>query len=273
MRTTSVSIALAVAIAWPLADEASACVLVPVTTIESGNQDDRAANARRAARQMTAARRISALRELESGIDPAAQLAEMLVPNVRPTHIVYTNCGPDNEIDHADGAETPEDWLAGTRFAGRAEEFEELWYGFEGETLGTMCNAEFRRRFAAHLRRRLSEADLRESYLSLAARWHRIAWPHSTLRRLVAFAGEARRPPLRWTTEERWQERDIARWMRVTRPGRALTQALDDFWSDSAPLLGDDRLMCPDAVARWPEAQARIVALVEARIAEREASR
>lgn len=269
MRLLTASIATALALSLPLADEAAACVLVPLTTIGPNYVEYPAALARLGARRMTAARRETAARELEQGADAAAQLAEMLVPNVHPTRIERSDCGPSNEIDHADGEEAPDDWLVGTRFAGRADEFEELWYDFRGETLGTMCNAEFRSGFAAHLRRRLTEAELREAYLSLASRWERIAWPHSALRRLTAFEGSVRRPPLRWTTEEPWQEQDIRRWMRRTSVGQRLKAAIDEFWAASEPLLGDARVMCPGAVARWPAAQAQIVAMIEARIEER----
>jgi hypothetical protein len=54
--------------------------------------------------------------------------------------------------------------------------------------------------------------------------------------------------------------------MRLVPSGRAFKAALDDFWRESGPLLGDSDRICPAAVARWPEAQARIVALVESEL-------
>jgi hypothetical protein len=116
------------------------------------------------------------------------------------------------------------------------------------------------------MRRRLTPEQLRDSYLFLAARWYGTAFGRHPLRRIAAFEGNARRPPLRWTTEEPWQAQEIRRWMRLVPSGRAFKAALDDFWRESGPLLGDSDRICPAAVARWPEAQARIVALVESEL-------
>jgi hypothetical protein len=40
---------------------------------------------------------------------------------------------------------------------------------------------------------------------------------------------------------------------------------VDDFWRDNAALLETPDRACPAAVARWPAAQARIVAEIETR--------
>jgi len=258
--------ALALAASVTLPGEAAACFYSPGTTRIGPplGPSEQAAAERQRARQMTAARLANARARLETGRDPALELAEMLVPNVRPIWIDHSDCGPRNEIDHAAGEETREELLAGTRFAGRADDFAVVWRAFDGESFGSMCNSEFRTRFASFLRRRLGAEQVDQAYLFLAARWHGTTDAAAPLRRLTAFAYSAWRPPLVWMTEEPWQEREIARWLRRVPAGRALKQAIDDFWWESAPLLDDSRAACPEAFARRGEAQARLVALFEA---------
>jgi hypothetical protein len=259
---------IALALTVLAGSEASACMLVPRSTVDSPmSWADRVRAERAMASSMTAARLRHAARNLAAGADPASGLAEMAVPNVRPIYIERSDCGPMNEIDRAEGEETREDLLAGTRFAGRGDEFNRMWRGFDGETFGSMCNAELRGRFAAFLRRRLSPQQLRDSYLFLAARWEGLLEGPGPLRRLTAFEGRERRPPLRWVTEEPWQAQEIRRWLRLVPAGRAMKTALDDFWRENEPLLGDEERICPAAVARRPEVQARIVALIEAELA------
>ncbi|HEV7658437.1 MAG TPA: hypothetical protein VGO55_01200 [Allosphingosinicella sp.] len=109
---------------------------------------------------------------------------------------------------------------------------------------GPACNAEFRERFAAHLRGRLDAPRVRASYLFLAVRWSGSARPVS---RLVSFEDCRPRPPVRWGT---YYRPEIERWMRRTGEGRALRRAADDFWRDNAALLETPDRACPAALAR-----------------------
>jgi hypothetical protein len=250
---------LALAAALSVGGEASACIPLAVTYVGERPPSAREMAAARA-RQLrfeVRLRRPLAEAELARGVDAAGELAKMLVPNIRPVPIVRSDCGVENEIDSADGEEGFEDLLAGTYLAGYGNEFAYMVWGYEGETLGRACNAEFRDRFAAHLRSRLDARILAASYLFLRSRWGgsgELVW------RLVAFENRTRRPPVRWDTSYR---PEIERWAQRTDEGRALQQAADDFWRESAPLLGEPGSACPAAVARWPTTQARILADIE----------
>lgn len=244
---------------------ASACVYEATTRVQSwssvGPVHVTQAQERR---WFVQGRRIAADEALAEGTDPALLLGQLLVPNIRPVPIEHSDCGPTNEIDFGAGEERFSDWLAGTYLAGHAEldasVIRVLASG--GETLGRACNAEFRDRFAAYLRRRLDPGQLRASYLFLASRSDH---PGRPVTRLVRFEGDQRRPPVRWIS--RFND-DIERWERRTAVGRAMKQALDDFWRENGPPLGDNASVCPAAVARWPAIQAQILADLERQYAE-----
>ncbi|HZF93338.1 MAG TPA: hypothetical protein VEZ20_00545 [Allosphingosinicella sp.] len=265
MRLPVLCVAFAFAAALPFSGEAAACIYLPLV------RDGPAPSARELAderasheRALRIQRRERAAAALARGMDPAGPLADMLVPNVRPIRIHRSDCGAINEVDPSPGEETPEDWLRGTRLAGRADDFARIWRIDGDETLGPTCNAEVRGRFAAHLRRRLSPRQLHESYLFLGSYWDPPRSAETLRWRLAAFASGTRRPPLRWAGVNRRQEQEIGRWTRLVPSGRVLRQAMDDFWRETEPLLGDTAAVCPQAAARWPAEQARLVDMLDA---------
>jgi hypothetical protein len=227
-------------------------------------------------RQRIRARRAAAEEALARGVDAPAELAEMLIPNVRPIPLRNSTCGPTNEVDVADGEETFADTLAGTAVAAQADNFAAVQRAWHGEIgFGPVCNAEFRGRFAMDLRRRLTPEQLRRAYLFLAARSRTPERDHPSraLRRLIAFEGSTRRPPVRWFTEDRVQEKDIARWIATDKTGRALWAAMDAFWREQAGQLANTQQICPDAVERWPAIRAPLVAALEKAIEDRRRAR
>jgi hypothetical protein len=203
---------------------------------------------REALRQATRA----AQRQLAGGADAASGLADMLVPNIHAVHIDKGGCGA-GEIDWAGSDEAEYDSLVGTPYAGREKEFHPIVSDYGPGTLGPLCNAEFRGRFAEHLRRRLTPAQLKASFVFLAARRR-----HDVVERLMAFEGNGRRPPVRWAVGPQ-----IFAWAGRHPAGRALSAAIADFWRDSRPLLGRPELSCPTAAARWRQDQAELVARIE----------
>jgi hypothetical protein len=147
---------LVLAAALSVSSEASACVWLPVTySGRPPSEREMAAERAREARVQVRRRHPGAQAALAGGIDAPAELARMLVPNIRPVPIERSDCGPENEIDPGEGEEKIEDWLAGTYLVRYSNEFAHMVWSYRGETLGPACNAEFRERFAAHLRGRL----------------------------------------------------------------------------------------------------------------------
>ncbi|HEX8194497.1 MAG TPA: hypothetical protein VF552_16535 [Allosphingosinicella sp.] len=234
--------------------------------------EERYARERDAARRWVRTRTEQAHRAMASRMRVAGALAEMLVPNVAPVPIVRDRRGMPLEIDLAQGEESAADWLAGTPHAGRLDlaEFTRAW---RGETFGPTCNAELRGRFADRVERRLSPAERREAYLFLAARtraWTGYPEPLApvahrsdgapVVTRLTVFEGRGRRPPLGWSTENHLFGEQIRAWAASSGTGRKLRRVMDDFWRETAPLLGSPERLCPRAAARRAEIQARIVA-------------
>jgi hypothetical protein len=242
------------------AGEARACILLYVPEIPKPTPAERLARQKQGSADQVREGIRRARQTWAAGVDAPAVLAEWLVPNIRPVPIQRSDCGPLNEADLAEGEETWDDWLAGTRYFGRAEDFYEVLYDYKGPTPGTACNAEVRARFAGHLRRRLTPQELRESYLFFAARR-----PETDLVvRMTAFQWGTRRPPLQWLGRDRWTDDQVRRWLRLQPAGRALKSATDQFWAETEPLLDDPARVCPAASASWPAAQAALVREIEA---------
>ena len=268
MRLALALAALAAASALPFGAEAAAC---GSNVFEFGAEElgaaererRRLARERSVSRHQLRARRAAAEAALAAGADASSGLAEMLVPNVRPVFIDESMCGEFNEIDHGEGRETERDWLVGTSYEGREREFRRILGEVDGELPGTPCNTEVRARFAGLVRRRLTARQQREAYLFLGARWPSLD-PSSPRTRLTTFHIRTRRPPVHWMALDPRQNRQIVRWVARDSTGRAVQRAIDEFWQETEPLLGDLDRLCPAAAATWAAAQRQVVAAIEA---------
>lgn len=249
---------------------ARACVYTAVTYM-GGRPSDAEIRAQKQRDEATLirARTIAADAAWRGGVDAPGRLAEMLVPNVRPIVIERSDCGPMNEIDFASDEAKPQDLLAGTPYSERAEEFLGILRGYP-RSPGRACNADVRARFAAFLRRRLSPDELRGAFIFLDPRW---TGGEGIVARMTDFAGRTRRPPLGWRGAGALQTDKIAQWLALAPAGRALKRAVDDFWAETGPLLGDTDRLCPVGVARWKAEQAQLVRQVAAADEEERAAR
>lgn len=210
------------------------------------------ADEQRLARERLRRATLEARAELAGGADAASGLADMLVPNIQAVYIDSSSCGVA-EIDWAGSAEAGYKPLAGTPYAGREQEFRPIVSDWGPGTLGPDCNAEFRARFAEHLRRQLSPAQVKQSYVFLATRR-----PGGAVQRLMAFERRGRRPPVHWIGNAQ-----ILDWARRHPTGRALSAAIAAFWSETAPLLASPQSSCPAAFESWRQGQADLVARIE----------
>lgn len=239
---------------------ASACVFNPVTCIGDYAQCHPSEAEQRAKRKQWSAeatRRLlaEARSRLRAGrVDEAAELAELLVPNVRPIRTRFSDCGPEGEIDFGAGRLTEEsafqELVAGTVLAkADRDDFgfilrDEATYSF-----GPDCNAEFRAAFAAFLRGAVTPAALRQAWLFLSARQRSSGNYGSTYHRLVRFDGGTRAPPVHWELQDEWLGEQVTGAMRRTAWGRSLAAAAARFWAEQAGRLGDDAQICPEAAA------------------------
>lgn len=242
------------AVAVATAGKAQACSYSAMTEHIGPKPSAReaAAEERDRARKLLLANTRAAERRLAEGTDPAGALADMLVPNIEPVHIDRGGCDV-SEIDWAHSGETPYRPLADTPYAGREAEFRPIVSDYGPAMLGPECNAEFRGLFAEHLRRRLTPAQLKRSYMFLAARR-----PARPVQRLMAFRGKVRRPPVHWVGGGQ-----IGDWVRRAPAGRALSAAIADFWIGMEPRLSGPRTSCPAAFAQWRRDQSELVARIE----------
>ncbi|MBV9984200.1 hypothetical protein, partial [Bradyrhizobium sp.] len=201
-----------------------------------------------------------------AGADAPAALAEMLVPDIRAVTAAAGPCGAGGLIWTPEKT-VFEEWLASTRYAGRASEFQRQLRDYAGGPLAPDCDAEVRQLFAEHLRRRLTPGELRAAYVFLTVR--RPGYGRSD--RIGAFAPHSVRPPLYWSGGD-WEETmQIRGWLRTNPDGRALRRATHAFWAETAPLLADDSRLCPAAVARRRAEQAELVRRIDAEVAARAA--
>jgi hypothetical protein len=253
MRWRMLLCALAAAAATT-AGKAEACTY-SVFTEEIGPKrtaEEIAADQERLRRELLRQATRAAQRQLAEGADAGSELADMLVPNIQAVYIEASSCGA-GEIDWAGSAEAGYRPLAGTPYAGREDEFHRIVSDYGPGTLGPVCNAEFRGRFADHLRRQLTPAQLKQSYIFLTARR-----PHGAVQRLMAFEGKGRLPPVSWVGNAQ-----IFAWAGRHPTGRALSAAIAGFWRETTPLLANPELSCPDVFARWRQGQAVLVAHIE----------
>lgn len=260
-----------------IAQPASACVFLPVVCLGGGPECNPSPAQRRLERKQWSAletRRLlaEAKGRLKAGrVDEAADLAELLVPNVRPVHTRHTSCGPEGEIDYGAGRPGGEpqfrQLVAGTRIAhADPHDFAFILRDHDNFSFGPACNAEFRGAFAALLRRRLTPAELRRAWLFLSARQRSGDLYGSTYHRLVRFEGKTRAPPLRWVAQDEWLQEQVTGAIRRTAWGRSISAAADAFWREQASRLSDDRQICPKAAAAWEVARQALLA----KIAERQ---
>jgi hypothetical protein len=247
---------------------AAACIYHPTGPCFGPDCDpspvERIAQERLASARETKMRLASAKARLESAqVDIEGELAELLVPNVRPIYRDSNSCGPQGEVDYGKGEETLEGLhrivLAGTPLEGRdTRPFNHLLRE-EVYSFGPLCNAEFRRSFAEFLRRSVSPAHRREAWLFLGAR-QRNSGLADRYHRLVAFERDSRSPPVRWTLADRWLSDQVDRSLRRTAWGRSIAAAADSFWTERSGGLGDNARVCPETTAEWAEMRERVVA-------------
>ena len=258
---------------------ASACLIYSPTCVgdrEACNPTpaQRRAQEKLASEEETRRRLIDARARMARGeADPAAELAELLVPNIRPVWLEHSSCGPEGEVDYGKGRVTEqtdyENLVSGTPLEGsEIGEFARIVRS-ELYSLGPECNTEFRRTFATFLRSSLSGANLEQAWLFLGAR-HR---PHGAFlprfRRLVSFKGDSRAPPIRWMFENEWLEKQVAAALRRTAWGRSLSAATDAFWTRHSSGLQENQRACPEAAADWEELRRQLIPQMLAQREER----
>jgi hypothetical protein len=236
------------------AGQAKACVysLMNEEIGPKRDPEEIAADQERFRRQLLLRNTRAAQRQAANGADTASELADMLVPNIQAIYIETSSCGA-GEIDWAGSAAMAYEPLAGTPYAGRENEFHPIVTDYGPGTLGPPCNAEFRGRFAQHLRRRLTPGQLKRSFIFLAARR-----PDGAVQRLMAFEGNGRLPPVSWVGNA-----EIPAWARRHPTGRALSGAIAGFWRETGHLLAGAESSCPAAFAQWRREQADLIAHIE----------
>lgn len=284
MRTACPILLAAIALAGTglAATPAAACVINPITCY--GNSYDcnpspmeKLAEEKRVSEYGTRLALAESRKRLGAGdVDLAAELSELLVPNVRPIFTERGTCLPMGEIDHGEGEETAEGAFAalteGTPLAGaKLEHFSEpLHRAEEPLFFGAQCNAEFRRGFAGWLRQALTPSDLRHAWLFLRPRQRGHGPYGSVYHRLVIFQGKARTPPIRWWAADRWLGDQIDSALRRTGWGRSLSGAMDAFWTAKAGDLAVTQRVCPSEYSGWTEMRERLLPrLIEWQSAQR----
>jgi hypothetical protein len=220
---------------------AQACVLYPGPDLSKAEQ-------RQLSRAQTTARSKEAARRLaSSNVNVAADLAELLVPNIRPILLQFSSCGQEGEIDLAGGLEhaRPVNIADDPRLAGiNLSDHGRTIRDFGGTDELAACNVEFRDRFAGWLSEQLSEEDMRASWLFLIARKRE---QRRTYGRLMTFDRETRKPPVHWWSYDRWIAKDIDRFVTKDAAGRRLAEKIASFWGQHAAMLESDDLACPNA--------------------------
>lgn len=250
---------------------AAACVYHPITCFGDSiacnpSPLKRLAQERNLSAAETRRRLVEGKAKLLAGkVDPAAELAELLVPNIRPVWAEMTSCGRSGEIDFGDG-ELGRDSLyralvAGTALAGKDPEFfAEVLHRSEAYPLEPLCNAEFRQAFARYIGQAVPAEHLREAWLFLGARQRPTDSFGDRYHRLVRFEAGGRAPPVRWILADRWLDVQVARALARTAWGRSLTAAMDSFWAEAGARVGEDSKACPVAYAEWARVRERVVA-------------
>jgi len=257
-----------VSLAAIAAAPASACIPLAAGCIGDGDDcnptpAERRLQERRSSAEETRRLTLDALGRLRKReANPAAELAEILVPNVRPVRIEVSDCGPVNEVDPAEGRETIESIfaeVAGAQAAGAEwSHYDNLFRIDDIYPFGERCNAEFRGRFAEFLRRSLSPDRLREAWIFLSARRRDSMMGWLAYHRLVMFESRARTPPVRWIFPNEWIRKETLGALRRTEWGPALASATAAWWSLHGEDMKDDSSACPAAASEWARERARL---------------
>lgn len=229
----------------------------------SPSQSSRKKEQRHSSRQQTIElQRIATQRLVLGGVDAAKELAEILVPNVRPIKLENSSCGPEGEIDFAGSADAFNDGVTNDPRLKSLDlsNYRRVVRDFDGDTsLGRPCNAEFRDRFSALLRSKFNEDELRVAWLFLMPRTRQNGIYGSVYHRLISFDLSARRPPIRWRGEDEWIRADIDRFKKKDLIGRRLDAEISVFWTQQRLVLDSDELVCPKAKAAWRNDQERLI--------------
>jgi hypothetical protein len=223
-----------------IAAPATACVWLSVASVgEKPSHRDRAILAKSAA---TA--RLSKLRAdlRERRVDPATELADMLIPNIRPVPIATSDCGDADEFDTLGGLNREKsNVFAGTELEGLDPDRFAGFYRKVGGAPGRHCNVEFRARFAAYLRARTSDKILAESYVTLANE-RKIA-----NFRYYRFVDNRREPPLvTYGNFTAARAKQTPLWY-VLDPERPVGRSIANFWTEVGRRVSDDTFACPVA--------------------------
>lgn len=237
---------LLLAILWMVfPSPAHACVLIPVPEISRGEK-------RHWSRQQTRAlTREANARLISESVNFAAELAELLVPNVRPIRLEWSSCGPAGETDFAGGIRGVSDIVADMGGEPRLAHIDSTDYfsvirQFDGETiLGQSCNSEFRSKFSAFLKKNMTEDDLRSAWRFLTARKRNRATFGPVYTRLMTFDRGSRWPPVHWWGQDEWIREDIDRFVKKDISGRRLAEQISAFWAEREPSLEVDESVCP----------------------------
>lgn len=239
-----------------LPTNAEACVWLPFP-------EQSKAEKRHWSRERTKELQGLAAHRLASGqVHVTKELAELLVPNIRPVRLTYSSCGPEGEIDFAGSADPSNDGLSGDpRLKGLdLSEYARVVRDFDRyAVLGPTCNAEFRDRFAAFLRTEFNKDELRAAWLFLVPRTRQNGTHGSVYHRLISFDLSTRRPPIRWWGQDEWIRKDIDRFNKRNVVGRRLGRAISAFWSQQEPMLASDESVCPQSHATWLNDRERLI--------------
>lgn len=238
---------------------AHACVWMPISPPSYAQQ-------RQGSRQQTEMLTRVARTKLAKGeAQIVADLAELLVPNVRPVFVMQSDCGPQGEVDFVGSLHQPAriplddprlrriDWGKHRQLI---TEFDGLW------ELGPACNLEFRRRFGSYLESNLPNSTLQDSWLFLIARKRTQDFYGSAYARLMVFEGRTRHPPVRWWGYDEWIRKDIDRFIQKRDAGRALAGVIEAFWREQEPNLDSDDRVCPTTIKTMREDRERLVAAI-----------
>jgi hypothetical protein len=198
----------------------------------------------------------------EGNVDVAAELASLLIPNVRSEDDgMRSSCGRMDGQDYAvkgDRAQLDKDFtraIAGSPNRAKLESYynersnREYYYRVLGYPANE-CNAEFRTGFGAFLKQRHNPEEISEFWLFLKPR-NRIV-SANFIAPMREFMANTRKPPTSWDYMiGEVPRKQIGKWESRTAAGKALNASLNAFWLDQGPKLEDSMAICPKAMSAW----------------------